>query len=95
MKRLLYVVLAATFAITQVNAQFDQTGESVTLLNYNTLERKVENSNEDIEHHRRGKRDRTWRKRGELFQDVFAQGIEQAQENLTMWRKRPERTEQL
>lgn len=82
MKKLLYVALAATFAITQVNAQFDQSGESVTLLNYDRLERKVEKSNENIEHHRRGKRDRTWRKRGELFQDVFAQGIEQVQEGM-------------
>ena len=50
--------------------------QDVVLLNYNTLERKYEKSNERIQHDRRKLKDKTWLKRGIILQDIYKLGLE-------------------
>ncbi|MEX2427033.1 MAG: tetratricopeptide repeat protein [Bacteroidales bacterium] len=78
MKRLM---LTAAIAVLMFGTAFAQVPGGVTpiLLNKSTLQKKVEKSDEHIVHERKGAKERTWRKRGELFQDVDNQGLEQVQ----------------
>ena len=76
MKRLIYLAVLAAFITGTVTAQ---DASVPIMLNYNALKKKVEKSNEDIVHDRKGQKERTWIKRGELFQDVDNQGLEQLQ----------------
>ena len=76
MKRLIYLAVLAAFITGTVTAQ---DASVPIMLNYSTLKKKVEKSNEDIVHDRKGQKERTWIKRGELFQDVDNQGLEQLQ----------------
>lgn len=76
MKRLILLAVVTAFIFGNVAAQ---DGSTVVLLNYSTLEKKVEKSNEHIEHEKKKLKDKTWRKRGEIFQDVNNQGLEQLQ----------------
>ncbi|HKK63227.1 MAG TPA: hypothetical protein VJ951_11730 [Bacteroidales bacterium] len=73
MKRILLFTIAAVLFLGNMHAQ----QSAPILLNYSTLQKKVERSNDRIEHHRRGEKPRTWVNRGELFQDVENLGLEQ------------------
>lgn len=53
------------------------------LLNYTTVQKKVEKSDEDIKNEKKNTKAATWEKRGELFQDVFMVGLEQIQEGMS------------
>lgn len=78
MKRLMITVAITVFLTGNALAQ--QAGSAAPiLLNYNTLVKKVERSNEHIQHDRKSQKDKTWRKRGEIFQDVDNLGLEQLQ----------------
>ena len=75
-----FITLAAIAAIVfSVNAQ-DAT--TVVLLNYNTVKKKVEKSDAEIQEPKKGAKASTWQKRGELYQDVFMIGLEQIQEGM-------------
>lgn len=76
MKRLIYFAVLAAFMSGSVAAQ---DASVPIMLNYSTLKKKAENSDEDIAHEKKGLKDNTWIKRGELFQDVDNQGLEQLQ----------------
>ncbi|MCF8347089.1 MAG: tetratricopeptide repeat protein [Bacteroidales bacterium] len=78
MKRLMIIAVIAAFIFGNTNAQ-DMGAAAPILLNYNTLEKKVEKSDSHINHERKGVKERTWIKRGELFQDVDNFGLEQLQ----------------
>lgn len=78
MKRLMLVTVITVFIFGNALAQAPG-GATPILLNHSTLQKKAEKSNERIAHERRGARERTWRKRGELFQDIDNQGLEQVQ----------------
>jgi len=54
--------------------------EAVVLLNYNTVKKKVEKSDADIQDAKKSLKAATWLKRGEIYQDVFMLGLEQIQE---------------
>ncbi len=69
------VLLSFVFLFSIITLGAQDLGPAKTL-NYNTLERKYEKSNEDIKHHRRKDRARTWLKRGELMQDIHDVNIE-------------------
>jgi len=79
MKKLVFLTVAMVFLLANLKAQEAPT---VILLNYNTLQKKVEKSNEDIVDEKKGAKTKTWVKRGELFQDVYNQGLEQIQVGL-------------
>ena len=81
MKKIVTMAILATIMIS-LHAQQEGATPAV-LLNYSTLERKVEKSNEKIEHPRKKTRARIWQKRGELFQDVFSYGLEQVVEGMS------------
>lgn len=66
MKRLLIITVFFSL-FTGLLAQ----ESGLVLLNYNTLERKWEKSNEDIEHEKKGINPKTWMDRGELLQDIY------------------------
>ena len=59
-----------------------QEASTVILLNYSTVKKKVEKSDEEIQDPKKNIKAATWVKRGELFQDVFMLGIEQLQEGM-------------
>ena len=79
MKKVLFLTVILAVAAGTMNAQQATT---VILLNHSTLKKKVEKSDEDIAHEKKGVKPTTWVKRGELFQDVFNQGLEQMQVGL-------------
>ncbi len=81
MKKLVAPIIIL-FAAMSMFAQ-EMGGSSVVLLNYSSLQKKVEKSNEEIQHEKKSQKDKTWLKRGELFQDVFMYGLEQVQEGMT------------
>jgi tetratricopeptide (TPR) repeat protein len=70
MKRLLIVFLLFS-GLTTAMAQTD-----VILLNYNTLEKKFDKSNEDIQNPKKNIKAKTWFSRGETLQDIFEIDIE-------------------
>ncbi len=69
------------FTVVSTQAQ-DMGGATPVLLNYSSLQKKVEKSNEEIQHEKKSLKDKTWFNRGELFQDVFMFGLEQVQEGM-------------
>lgn len=78
MKKFITFVIIAT-AMLSMNAQ---DGATVVLLNYSTVKKKVDKSNEEIQDPKKNVKPATWLKRGELFQDVFMLGLEQLQEGM-------------
>ena len=78
MKKFVTLVIIAT-AILSMHAQ---EGATVVLLNYNTVVKKVEKSDADIQDLKKNVKAATWFKRGELYQDVFMIGLEQLQEGM-------------
>jgi len=77
MKRYL---LLAIFAISLIRVSAQE--QTVVLLNYNTLQKKIEKSNAEIENPKKNVNPATWVKRGKLFQDVFMLDLEQVQEGM-------------
>ncbi|MCD4709502.1 MAG: tetratricopeptide repeat protein, partial [Bacteroidales bacterium] len=75
-----------------MNAQ--DMGATVVLLNANTIKKKVEKNDADIQDAKKSVKAATWLKRGELYQDLFNIGLEQTQEGmdtkmLTLFYKEP------
>ncbi|MEN8229329.1 MAG: tetratricopeptide repeat protein [Bacteroidota bacterium] len=90
MKKFVTLVIIAT-TILSMHAQ---EGTSVVLLNYNSVVKKVEKSDSEIQDPKKNIKAATWFKRGELFQDAFMVGLEQLQEGmasatLTLFYKEP------
>jgi tetratricopeptide (TPR) repeat protein len=77
------IVTLAIMAATMLGVYAQEGATPVVLLNYNTLQRKVEKSNEDIQNDKKKTKEKTWEKRGELFQDVFMLGLEQVIEGMS------------
>ncbi|MEJ2596667.1 MAG: tetratricopeptide repeat protein [bacterium] len=67
-------------AVATLNAQEGATAP--ILLNYNSVSKKVDKSNEDIQNPKKNVKAKTWFDRGELFQDVFMLGLEQITEGM-------------
>ncbi|MDF1572375.1 MAG: hypothetical protein P1P82_12250 [Bacteroidales bacterium] len=76
MKRLIYFAVLAAFMSGNVAAQ---DASVPIMLNYSTLKKKAEKSDEQIAHEKKGLKEKTWIKRGELFQDIDNLGLEQLQ----------------
>ena len=92
MKKLFVAFIVASVAFAGLNAQ--QSGETFVPLNYNSVKKKVEKSNADIQDPKKSLKASTWQKRGELYQDVFEVGLEQITEDmpissLTLFYKEP------
>lgn len=79
MKRLIVIVVISAFIYGNTTAQDVSSGTAPILLKHSTLSKKAEKSDEYIQHERRGVKDRTWIKRGRLFQDIDNLGLEQLQ----------------
>jgi len=91
MRKLVILVIIAT-AVIGLNAQ--DMGASVVLLNANTVKKKVEKNDAEIQDAKKSVKANTWLKRGELYQDLFNIGLEQTQEGmdtkmLTLFYKQP------
>ncbi len=65
MKRLLSIALIFC-GLTSVMAQ-----EQVVMLNFNSLQKKLEKSNEEIQNPKKALNPKTWFSRGKLMQDIF------------------------
>jgi len=78
MKELVAFIVIATMATGLIA----QEGPTVMLLNYSTVQKKVEKSNQEIQDAKKAAKDKTWFNRGELFQDVFMLGLEQINEGM-------------
>ncbi|PID92352.1 MAG: hypothetical protein CSA96_03700 [Bacteroidetes bacterium] len=94
MKKLFLLTIMALTAV----AMQAQDAQSVVLLNYETLKKKVAKSDADIQDAKKSIKANTWVKRGELFQDVFLVGLDQAQEGMgittfTLFYKEPKSIE--
>lgn len=76
MKKFVTLAMIASLVIS-LNAQ-----ETVVLLNYKTVKKKVEKSDTEIQDAKKKAKASTWEKRGELFQDVFMIGLEQLSEGM-------------
>lgn len=76
MKRLIYFAVLTVFMSGSVAAQ---DASVPIMLNHSTLKKKAEKSDEQIAHEKKGLKEKTWIKRGELFQDIDNQGLEQLQ----------------
>jgi tetratricopeptide (TPR) repeat protein len=74
MKRIMLAAVVTAFLSGGALAQ-----TTPILLNYSTLEKKASKSDDQIAHEKKGLKESTWRKRGELFQDIDNQGLEQIQ----------------
>ena len=79
MKKLVTLIIVAA-TVFSLHAQ--EGGTAVVLLNYNTVKKKVEKSDADIQDPKKSVKAATWQKRGELYQDVFMIGLEQLQEGM-------------
>ena len=77
MKKLFVTLLVALMAIPAIQAQ---EGSAVVLLNYNSVKKKADKSNLEIQDAKKSLKTNTWVKRGEIYQEVFMLGIEQIQE---------------
>ncbi|HYW94128.1 MAG TPA: tetratricopeptide repeat protein [Bacteroidales bacterium] len=66
MKRLLSIVLIFCGIGAVAMAQ-----DNVVLLNYNSLQKKLEKSNEKIQNEKKSSKAKTWFDRGKLMQDIF------------------------
>jgi tetratricopeptide (TPR) repeat protein len=80
MKKVLVSLAIAVFLAGVVRAQ---EAAAPVLLNYNTVKKKVEKSDGDIQDPKKNTKASTWFKRGELFQEVFELGLEQLQEGMS------------
>jgi tetratricopeptide (TPR) repeat protein len=69
MKRFLIIILI-------ISGFANMKAQDVVLMNYNTLERKFEKSNERIQHEKKKMKDKTWLKRGLLLQDIYKLDLE-------------------
>ena len=78
MKRLMLTTVIAVLVFGSGFAQ-NLVGETPIIIKHSTLKKKVEKSDMHIAHERKGATEKTWIKRGELFQDVDNQGLEQIQ----------------
>lgn len=78
MKKFVTLIIIATAVLSM----YAQDATTVVLLNYNTVKKKVEKSDTDIQDPKKSVKATTWEKRGELFQDVFMIGLEQTQEGM-------------
>jgi len=78
MKKFVTLAIIASIVVS-LNAQ-DAT--TVVLLNYNTVKKKVEKSDAEIQDPKKNGKAATWEKRGELYQDVFMIGLEQLTEGM-------------
>ncbi len=76
----LFVTLS--IAAVAMGSSFAQDATAPVLLNYNTVKKKVEKSDGEIQDPKKNVKATTWFKRGELFQDVFELGLEQLQEGM-------------
>jgi tetratricopeptide (TPR) repeat protein len=90
MRKLIALVIIVT-AVVSMNAQ---EGTAVVMLNPNTVKKKVDKIDEDVQDAKKGAKASTWQKRGELYQDVFNIGLEQTTEGmdsqmLTLFYKEP------
>ena len=95
MKKLFVTLVVVTIAMIST---FAQESTSVVLLNYNTVQKKVEKSDTEILDPKTNIKAATWEKRGELYQDVFMLGLEQLQEGMaattiTLFYKEPNNIE--
>jgi len=91
MRKFITLAIIAT-AVTGMYAQ--DMGATVVLLNPNTVEKKVDKVDEEVQDSKKASKAKTWLKRGELYQDVFNLGIEQVSEGmdtkmLTLFYKEP------
>ena len=91
MRKLSTLVIIA-LAVISMNAQ--DMGSTVVLLNPSTVKKKVDKSDEEIKDTKKNVKAATWLKRGDLYQDVFNIGLEQAQDGmdtnmLTLFYKEP------
>jgi len=78
MKKFVTLAIIASIVVS-LNAQ-DAT--TVVLLNYNTVKKKVEKNDAEIQDPKKNSKAATWEKRGELYQDVFMIGLEQLSEGM-------------
>lgn len=78
MRKLITTLLLAL--IMAMPALYAQEPSTVVLLNYNSVKKKVEKSDADIQDAKKSVKAATWMKRGEIYQDVFMLGLEQIQE---------------
>ncbi len=76
---LITVLISLLFA-SVTSAQIEQ----ANLLNYSQLERKLEKSNEAIEHPRKSQKDKIWLSRAELMMDIFEINIQYIREGMTV-----------
>jgi tetratricopeptide (TPR) repeat protein len=95
MRKLITLVIIAT-AVIGMNAQ--DMGTAVVLLNPNTVKKKVDKNDSEIQDAKKAAKAATWFKRGELYQDVFNIGLEQTSEGmdtkmLTLFYKEPKSIE--
>ncbi len=91
MRKLITLVIIA-LAVISVNAQ--DAASTVVLLNPNTVKKKVDKSDAEIQDQKKSLKSATWLKRGDLYQDVFNIGLEQTQDGmdtqmLTLFYKQP------
>ncbi len=75
MKRLL--ILISLTLIISMNVGAQDTSSDVILLNKKTLKKKTAASDEQILDEKKSIKASTWKKRAELYQDVYNQGLEQ------------------
>ena len=78
MKRLKLVTIVTVFIFVSALTKA-QGGAAPILLNHSTLQKKADKSDEQIVHEKKGMKETTWIKRGELFQDIDNLGLEQIQ----------------
>jgi tetratricopeptide (TPR) repeat protein len=78
MKRLKLITAVTVFIFVSALIQA-QDGAAPILLNHSTLQKKADKSDEQIAHEKKGLKEKTWRKRGEIFQDIDNLGLEQIQ----------------
>jgi len=81
MKKLFLSLLVVSVVLMGVQAQQPE-GSSIILLNYSAVKKKMEKSDEDIQHPKKKLKDKTWMKRGEAYQDAFMFGLEQLAEGM-------------
>ena len=91
MRKLITLAIIA-LAVISVNAQ--DAASTVVLLNPNTVKKKVDKSDAEIQDQKKSLKSATWLKRGDLYQDVFNIGLEQTQDGmdtqmLTLFYKQP------
>jgi tetratricopeptide (TPR) repeat protein len=79
MKKLFISLFILSAAFMGLEAQ---EGTAVVLLNYSTVKKKMDKSDEDIQDPKKNVKASTWMKRGEVYQDAFMFGLEQLSEGI-------------